>query len=256
VNQGPQPGKTHPGWLQFGEERKWCKPGVVSARVVRATDGRLVYQMRVELGVLQMETTGRPDGQRPGGKPTYLDLLRAEAQRSEEPFVLSEQQCFEVDREFLQFYQRRICCLALREFDQAIADADHTLALMDFATAHSPDEQWSLSHEQYRVYVLFHRTQADALRQLHRAGPEAAIEAIDEGLGRVKRLFVRLEAEEEFERDDLVRQLVDMKESLRHEYQVGPTLAEQLAEAVAAEEYERAALLRDEIARRRRKARK
>ena len=41
-----------------------------------------------------------------------------------------------------------------------------------------------------------------------------------------------------------------MKESLRKEYHVGKTLAEQLAEAVAAEEYERAARLRDEIARR------
>ena len=41
-----------------------------------------------------------------------------------------------------------------------------------------------------------------------------------------------------------------MKESLRKEYQVGKTLGEQLADAVAAEEYERAARLRDEIAKR------
>ncbi len=237
--------------------RDWpYQVGVVSARVIRASDERKVYQMRIELGVLQMESTGRPDGRRPGGEATYLEWLRAEAGRSAGSFVLSEEQCFEVDREFLQYYHRRVCCLALREFDQAIADADHTLSLMDFATAHSPDEQWSLSHEQYRVYVLFHRTQARALQELHRAGPEAAIEAIDEGLVQVRRLFVHLDAESEYEQDELVRQLGEMKESVRQEYQLGRTLAEQLAEAVAAEEYERAAALRDEIARRRRKSRR
>jgi len=237
--------------------RDWpYQAGVVSARVIRASDGRKVYQMRIELGLLQMEATGRPDGERPGGAETYLDWLRAEELRREERLVLDEEQCLEVDREFLQYYHRRICCLALREFDQAIADAEHTLSLMDFATAHSPDEQWSLSHEQYRVYVLFHRTQAKALQELHRAGPEAAIEAIDEGLAKIHRLFVHLDAEDEYERDELVRQLAEMKESVRQEYKLGRTLAEQLAEAVAAEQYERAAALRDEIARRRRKSRR
>ena len=50
---------------------------------------------------------------------------------------------------------------------------------------------------------------------------------------------------------ELVGQLAVMKESLREEYRVGKTLAEQLADAVAAEEYERAARLRDEIAKQR-----
>ena len=54
-----------------------------------------------------------------------------------------------------------------------------------------------------------------------------------------------------FDQDELVGQLAVMKESLREEYRVGKTLAEQLADAVASEEYERAARLRDEIARRR-----
>ncbi|MFZ1935664.1 MAG: UvrB/UvrC motif-containing protein [Thermoguttaceae bacterium] len=51
----------------------------------------------------------------------------------------------------------------------------------------------------------------------------------------------------------MVGQLAVMKESLREEYRVGKTLAEQLADAVASEEYERAARLRDEIARQQRR---
>src|SRR5690348_9843892 len=43
------------------------QPGEISARLVRAADGREVVQMRVEMGLLQLETDGRPDGTRPSG---------------------------------------------------------------------------------------------------------------------------------------------------------------------------------------------
>jgi hypothetical protein len=232
--------------------REWpYQPGVFSARIVQAGDGREVLQMRVELGVLQMELSGRPDGQRPHGQATYFDWLRQQAARRTRPFVLSEGQCFEIDREFLQFYHRRICYLALREFHRAVADADHTLAMMDFVRVHSPDPQWTLSHEQYRPFVLFHRTQAKAMLALEEAGAEEAIEEVNAGLEQVRSAIAALEGEEgDFDSDELVSHLVTLKESLREEYQVGKTLAEQLADAVAAEEYERAAKLRDEIARR------
>jgi len=225
-------------------------PGTISARLVRCRDGREVVQMRIELGVLQMELDGRPDGERPEGAETVLDHLNQLSLTAGEDFVLDEEQCFEVDREFLQFYHRRICLLALREFDRAVADADHTLALMDFAAAHSPDERWTKSHEQYRPFVLFHRTQASALAALVEDGPETAIEHCSQGLERIREVFETLEDDEDYAEDELVAQLDKLKESLREEYDVGQTLAEQLAEAVAREEYERAAQLRDEIARR------
>ena len=210
--------------------------------------------MRIELGLLQMEVTGRPDGQKPGGAATLLDHLNSLTAAQGQDYTLSEDQCFEVDREFLQYYHRRICFLALREFARAVADADHTLTLMDFVAAHSPDQEWTQSHEQYRSFVLFHRTQAAALAALEEATPEVAIEAVQQGLEQIRQVFVTGGVEEEFDQDELVNQLVQMKESLREEYKVGKTLNEQLADAVASEEYERAARLRDEIARRRGKA--
>ena len=48
--------------------REWpYRPGVISARIVRAAGRRKVLQMRIELGMLQMEFSGRPDGERLGG---------------------------------------------------------------------------------------------------------------------------------------------------------------------------------------------
>ena len=38
------------------------EPGEVAARVVRGSDGRDVLQMRIDMGLLQLEVDGRPDG--------------------------------------------------------------------------------------------------------------------------------------------------------------------------------------------------
>ena len=147
------------------------------------------------MGVLQMESEGRPDGTRPHGYETYYDFLLGQEFRDVE-FQLTEEQCSEADREFVQFYHRRICWLALREFPRAVADADHTLALMDFCGEHSPDEKWTISHEQYRPFVLFHRTQAAALAELDRHSPEAAIQEINHGLDQLRGVFAQHDAEE------------------------------------------------------------
>jgi hypothetical protein len=233
--------------------RQWpYQAGTVVARLIKAAAGREVVQMRVELGALQMEVVNRPDGEKPGGFPTFLELLRSKA--GEDGFTLGDDQAMELDREFLQFYNRRICWLALREFRRAVADAEHTLALMDFVAKHSTNRDWIVSHEQYRPFVLFHRTQAAALSQLEADGPEAAIEEITHGLEEVQKVFHSVEADEQFNNDELVRQLKDLQQWIRDHYQVGRTLVEQLADAVAAEQYELAARLRDEIAHRQKPA--
>ena len=208
---------------------------------------RTVLQMRVDMGVLQLETSGRPDGSTPEGKESYLDYLRMLAARDTE-LVLDDDQCIEVDREFVQFYHRRVCWLQLKHFDLAVLDADHTLTLMDFCKAHSPSEQWTLSHEQYRPFVLYHRTQASALEKLHGDnGPELAIEEVNRGLKVMRELFVAYEAEEQFEEDELVQRLDEFRENLRKRYEVGKTLKERLADAISAEQYELAAQLRDKL---------
>lgn len=226
------------------------EPGEISARLVKASDGREVLQMRVEMGVLQLEVSGRPDGQRPGGAETYFDHVRGLAAKSDGDFELTSEQCVEADREFMQYYHRRVCWLALREFRRAAADAEHTLAFMDFCRDHSPEEEWTVSHEQYRPFVLFHRTQAATLATLDETGPREALEELSKGLQAFHDLFEQFEAEEQFEEDELVQRLVELRDTMREQYHLKPSLSEQLAEAVAKEEYELAARLRDELEKR------
>jgi len=223
------------------------QPGDVNARLVKARNGREVLQMRVDMGLLQLETEFRPDGVRPHGAETYYDYLVGEVIREGDSFRLSKEQCGEADREFVQYYHRRLCWLSLREYRRAAKDADHSLAFMDFVREHSADDEWTLSHEQYRPFVLFHRVQAGALAALEEAGPESAIGEINSGLEQFKNLFARYDAADQYSEDELVRRLEEMRENVRQRYEVGRTLDEQLAEAVSKENYELAARLRDRM---------
>lgn len=226
-------------------------PTAVSVRLVEGGDSREVIQMRVELGVLQLETTGRPDGWNPEGESTFFDYLIKLEVSTADSFVLSEEQCMECDREFVQFYHRRICWLALQRYEDAVRDADHTLGLMDFCKRNSPEDEWTLTHEQYRPFVLYHRTQAAAMASVSEDKPELAVESINKGLDRLRAIYDSHNIEEEeFDSDELVERLVELRESLRDQFDVGRTLKERLNDAVAAEQYELAARLRDEISRR------
>lgn len=228
----------------------------VNVRLLESSQ-REVLQMRVDMGILQLEIEGRPDGNQFHGATTYYDYLKKQLQKSED-FSLDEDNCLEIDREFVQFYHRRVCWLQLKEFSRAVRDADHTLGLMDFCKTHSPDEQWTISHEQYRPFVLYHRTQAAALAQLdsddeeleNTKAAELAIEEVNNGLDKLHELFVEYEAEEQFDEDELVQRLIEFREGLREKYDVGQTLAEQLEQAIDQEEYEWAAELRDKLSKR------
>lgn len=223
-------------------------PAATMIRKAFGEDGRGVLQMRIDLGVMQLETSGRPDGQKPDGFETIYDKLFSESLERGEEFEMDDSRCFEVDREFVQFYHRRICWLQMREYGNAVKDAEHTLKLMDFCLTHSPDEGWTLSHEQYRPFVLFHRIQAAAFNIIESDnGAETAIEEINQGLEQLRIVFESFGTEEPFENEELVQRLTELREELRKKYHVGQTLTEKLADAVAKEEYELAAQLRDEL---------
>ena len=228
--------------------RDWpYDPDAVSVRMVDGKDGRPLIQMRIEMGLLQLETTGRPDGEKPQGKSSYLAYLKQRYKSREDGDAFSIEECAECDREFVQYYHRRICWLAMREFRKAVRDADHTLKLMDLCRDRSPDEEWTVSHEQYRPFVMFHRIQAEALAELDQHGPEAAVAAVNKGLDRMRDIFEDHGAGEVFDENELVERLTEFRETLREKFEVGKTLDEQLSEAIADEEYEKAAKLRDAI---------
>ena len=233
------------------------EPGEVLAREVRARDGRNVVQIRVELGLLQMEITGRPDGLRPHGFVTYLDYLRHRAAGrglspggKSPPWTMTEEQGSEADREFVQYHHRRVAWLSLERHDRALADADHTLALMDFLRRHGHSSDLITSQERLRGLVLFQRTRAAAALSLEKHRPGDAVEAVRDGIERLAEHRRVWEAEHEGDETPngaLLEQLQILESEIRKNFDVPLSLREQLAEAVSLEDYEKAARIRDQM---------
>jgi hypothetical protein len=229
-----------------------AEAGEILAREVKTRDGRMVLQVRIELGLLQMEQDGRPDGLRPHGFTTYLEYLihRVTSSSRSRSWTMSQTQCAEADREFIQFFHRRVGWLAVQRFDKALRDADHTLALMDFVADYGPTAEYISSHERLRGLVLFHRTQAAAALALEHRKPDEAIDAVQEGseaLSEHERDWITENPEDELPNSTLIEQLDLVAGEIRKNFAVEKTLREQLDEAVADENYEKAAQLRDQI---------
>jgi hypothetical protein len=128
-----------------------------------------------------------------------------------------------------------------------VADADHTLTFMDFLREHSPSEQYTRAHEQYRGFVTFQRTQGAAALALEKDDPEGAINEVHRGLTRLRDFFAAHDAEEQMEEDGMVRHLRKIEDFVRREHHIEATLQEQLDRAIANEEYETAARIRDQM---------
>ena len=121
---------------------------------------------------------------------------------------------------------------------------------MDFIQRHGNEEEFIASHEQFRGPVLFHRTQAATILALERRRYEEAIDALREGVDRLnahQRTWWEQHDPDESPNPALIDHLRNFEQEIRKNFRVEKTLREQLDEAVAREDYEQAARLRDQI---------
>jgi hypothetical protein len=232
--------------------------GTVTARRILGEDGREQIQLRIPMGLLQFCPDGRPDGISPEGHESVLAWLRYLVQAGGK---LTGEHWHELDREIMQYYHRRIALLAIAEterreggnrqaavdYARVVRDADHNLDVMDFIKQYNRDEEFAQAHEQYRAFVLGHRTLGATHYWLCRGEPEEALAAIQIGLDRLRRVYEDRGDPEALRRDPTAAQLVRLSERIRKEYGIDKTLQEQLREAVEAEQFEAAAQIRDQI---------
>lgn len=211
-------------------------PGRVQARLAVAADGRKVVQVRVELGILQMEYDGRPDGlpsvleaDRPLGEPAHAAAARIE---------------------IAQLQQRAVALLALGDPQKALRDADRVIAALRRLAGEAPDpeQEWA---EGARFSALVFRTRAAVAVCLQQGRSRDAATSVDGGLRLLEAQAIRIGIGEQFDTLADVRALRTLRDSLQP--QLPPAeraeLESRLAAAVRAENYELAAILRDELRR-------
>jgi hypothetical protein len=229
--------------------------GRINVRRVEGADGRPKMQIRLELGILQLELSGRPDGQRPEGAESLLEFQKGRLRDyvlktgRAEGFVISEDECAALRDEAVQFYHRYVGLFVLEDYDGVIRDTKRNLEALDFCRDFAASEQDRSILEQFRPYIVMMRTRADASKSVAAGQVKAALAVIDAGLEEIRTAMEEIGTGDRFEEANEVVLLRGMRDMLVPKLPVSQRveLQERLKAALAAENYELAAILRDEL---------
>lgn len=230
-------------------------PNEVTVRRITGLDGRSKIQMRLDLGVLQMEMSGRPDGKRPHGYESlleyYEDRLRhySALNGDSEGFELDGDACGELKQESMQYYYRYLSLFHLSSYNEVIRDTERNLRVFDFLREHAEHDDDRLTLDQFRPYVLMMNTRAKACLALESQEFDHALGQIDDGVLRIEDFFLGLERSDLIENCREISFLRDWSDRIRNDRPLSPAekLRRELQGAVEVEDYERAAMLRDQI---------
>lgn len=237
--------------------RDWAyEPGQINVRVIEGDDGEPKIQMRLDLGILQMESSGRPDGQHPNGFDSLLEYHEAavdehNATNPDEAggYSISPDDCRHLREEAVQYYHRYIGLLVLGDYLGVVRDTTRNLRVLDLCSDYAEAEEDQQILEQFRPYILMMRARALASQAVAENQPKAAVIAIDEGLEGIKGHYVDNAEADAFELANEVALLRGMRDELVKKLPASQKseLRRRLAEAIERENYELAAILRDEL---------
>ncbi len=232
-------------------------PGQVTARRIRGRDGKEKIQLRLDLGLLQMETTGRPDGQKPHGYDSLLDYYNAKLRQyvaehgTDDGFEIDEQACEALRTEGTMYYHRYLAEFILEDYTSVVRDTKRNLNLFDLCNAYAAEESDRDILEQYRPYVIMMMARAAGQKALNDKKPQAAQFAVQDGIERIRQFYQHMGREKLFERSGEVAVLRMMLKEIKLKLPPDPLkrLKRALNKAVEDERYEEAANLRDKIKR-------
>lgn len=139
---------------------EWPYDPEATVRIVTATDGRALLQVRLPLGIEQYELTGRPDGHRPRGFETVLARVEHElrehivARGGDAGFEISTETAGELQAEGVLFYSRYVLLFQMNRHAEVVRDTQHNLHLCDILERYCPDEEARNAVLQFRPYIL------------------------------------------------------------------------------------------------------
>lgn len=223
------------------------EPGRVNARRVGEGPDAPI-QVRIELGILQLAASGRPDGERPGGRESLLELFR-EACEADAARRLSPDECAALRDEASQYHHRYVAFLALGDFAGVERDTTRNLAVFDLCRDRAAEAGDRAILERFRGSVLVMRTRGRATAAVRDGNPRLAVAAIDRGLDEIRAMLAGRGEAERFDQANEVQLLRGMREMLVPKLPTSQRseLEERMRAAIRAENYELAAILRDEL---------
>ncbi len=220
------------------------------ARRIRTESGEEKIQIRIDMGLLQLELNGRPDGQQPHGCPSLLAYYQNPLKEREgsEEFVLNEDECEDLFQEAWQYYHRYLSLFYLEDYEGVAADTEHTLQIFDLIDQCAPNDDIRWYFEQYYPHAIMMQTRARAMLALEDDDYQEAMRAVEEGIAHIESFVEEWESELE---EDLpeISFLREWYEELEQERPLSQReqLERDLKTAVESENFEEAARIRDKI---------
>ncbi|HEV2097196.1 MAG TPA: hypothetical protein VGQ82_11930 [Chthoniobacterales bacterium] len=228
------------------------EPGVIKVRKVVGLDGAEKLQLRIDLGILQMEMQGRPDGQRPHNCESLLVYHQRRAARADgrgESYDLETDECNELQQEGIQYYHRYLSLFQINDFLGVVRDTQRNLDLFSFVAAHIERDELGWSFQQFRPYVLMMNTRAKASILLGDGKFAEAMREIERGRDAIQEFFQGSPFPELAGKSSELAFLEEWLEEVSSKRPLSKLeiMQREMEVAIASELYERAAELRDAI---------
>jgi tetratricopeptide (TPR) repeat protein len=231
------------------------QPGQIIVRKFTGKDGREKLQLRVDVGILQMNADGRPDGKRPMGYSSLHEYYQARLYQyvaahegSDEGFSLNPEDCSRLQLEALQYHQRAFCLLQLEDYAGVIRDAERNRAVFEFVRKHGPPELASalLQFLPQQIMVL---TRARGSLALEVEDYSEAIRLVEEGIAQIESFSRDQDRSDPAEESGEVLWLQAWLDEIHSKRPLSKRekLERALHEAVKVEDYEKAAKVRDQL---------
>src|SRR3954467_9668003 len=190
--------------------------GQIVVRKFKGKDGQEKIQLRVDLGLLQMNAQGRPDGKRPFGATSLfeyhlgrLNQHKARNDEKEDGFTLTPEEVAKIQLEALQYHHRYICLLQLEDYEGVVRDTERNLNVFDFVEEYAESDELIWSLQQFRPQVLMVQTRAKATLRLGKEDFKGAIIEIEKGIEKIREFY------QKYSRTDLLDQSAEIQ-SLQH----------------------------------------
>jgi tetratricopeptide (TPR) repeat protein len=230
--------------------------GQIVVRRVTGKDGKEKIQLRVDLGLLQMDAFGRPDGKKPFGHDTLFEHYKTKLQKymerhegNDEGFKLDPEDCSKLQQEAIQFHHRYICLFQLKDYPEVIRDTERNLNVFDFVDQYAEVRELAWAVQQLRPQLLMMQVRAKATMALEAGDHDIAIASVEEGLDELREFYLKIERPELSEQSGEVHSLEAYLEEVRSTRPMSEKerLEKALEEAVEREDYEKAAHYRDKL---------
>ncbi|MBM3279777.1 MAG: UvrB/UvrC motif-containing protein [Candidatus Handelsmanbacteria bacterium] len=240
--------------------REWEYDPQANVRRIWGEDGAQKLQVRVDQGafqgIMQLNLDGRPDGKRPYGFEFALDYHREALEKyrqnhggQPEGFSLDHPACQELFDEGARVYGRYVFLLQLKDYPRVIRDTERNMGLFRFVNTHAETEEDRNNLERWWPYILRINATARALKTFQEKQYATALEIAAAARIQIEQL-PEVQAEEFFvEKERSLQALDELAEELTRNRPLSEEelLQHELQEAIAQEQFERAAALRDQL---------